>query len=617
MTTAHDTPVRGLGRRDGDGCLILRDGAVAWEHGGEAATARAIELARDLSDMSDELAELGSSWPAAADCARERGHLLRTLDLGPEMRVLEVGAGCGAVARSLAERCALVDALEPNPLRARLAALRLADISSAQVIVGEIHDVPAEPTYDLIVLVGVLEYVGGWRGLGERVSFLRDLCARLRPGGHVACAIENRLGVEYFAGQPDDHSGLLFQGVEDHPRPHPARTFARSELEALFTAAGLQPAVFAVFPDYRFPRLLFSDALLESDARPLAWRVPRFPSPPHPSHRAAAVLDEQRLWRGLVENGMGSQFANSFLVVASRDENQALWPSDLLAVFYSTGRRRAFATESRVVAADSGIELRRRPLGAASVDESALVQRHAVEPYQDGEALIEILAEADGDELGSWLRRFRAFLADELAASRETVPFDLWPGNLIVVNDRLVAVDTEFTIRALSPDVALWRAFMLTALELAQRTPAERWTSRTVGELVDELARAADVTEPVPVADVVALQADLIAEIFGGPSRSAAWASLRDREAEALAAALGQPLEANVYGSRDAGPGLHARLAAAELERDAAVRELTALQGERTRADHLQAALATIEHSKSWRLTAPLRAARRVRRTRR
>ena len=51
--------------------------------------------------------------------------------------VLEVGAGCGAVTRSLAERCGLVDALELNFDRARLAALRLADCENARVLAGD------------------------------------------------------------------------------------------------------------------------------------------------------------------------------------------------------------------------------------------------------------------------------------------------------------------------------------------------------------------------------------------------------------------------------------------------------------------------------------------------
>ena len=116
-----------------------------------------------------------------------------------------------------------------------------------------------------------------------RVAFLRSVAQRLVPGGQVACAIENRLGVGYLAGGPDDHSGLLFQGIEDHPRPSTARTFSRTELEALFAAAGLHPETLGVFPDYRFPRLVFASS---SPRRPRTTaRVARAPLP----HSAASL----------------------------------------------------------------------------------------------------------------------------------------------------------------------------------------------------------------------------------------------------------------------------------------------------------------------------------------
>ena len=571
------------------------DSPSRWQHGGEEHTAQALEAAHDLSDMSDELAELGAGGPAAFDTARERGHVLRALDLRPGLRVLEVGAGCGAVTRSLAERCGAVDALEPNPVRAGLAERRLEALASVRV--GEIADLPEDATYDLIVLVGVLEYVGGWRDHDARVRFLRELATRLRPAGHIACAIENRLGVRYFAGHPDDHSAILFQGPENHPRPYPARTYARRELEALFTAAGLLPATFGVFPDYRLPRLVFSPALLASPAAPLAWRVPRFPTPPHPNFESAAVMDEYRLWEGFVRNGIGMDFANSFLVLAGRDAPQTLWPPDLLAAFYSAGRRRRFATESRVVAAPAGIELRRSPLGEDRGGD--LVQRCGVEPYRDGTALIELLAEADDEELAGWLRRYRAQLETELAAAGADVPFDHWPGNVLAVGDELVPVDTEFTLWGMDPALVIWRGLLLTAVELAERSVPGRWDSTTPAELIGELARAAGIEAPVPLAETIALQAELVAEIFGGD---------RDEEIATLSKALEQPLASNVHARRDAGPGLNARLA--ELER--ALRDRTEmLEAERRERERLAAKLATIERSKSWRLTAPLRAARR------
>jgi SAM-dependent methyltransferase len=636
-----------LGHR---GPIVLGASEIGWHHGGEDTLEMALDVASDLSDMSDELADRGSSWPATADSARERGHLLRALDLTKDMRVLEVGAGCGGVSRFLAERCGALDALEPNPDRARLAAMRLGELEHARVLVGEVDHLPPGESYDLIVLVGVLEYVGGWRSTAERIDFLGRLAERLRPGGHLVCAIENRLGVCYLAGHPDDHSGLLFQGPEDHPWPNPSRTFSRRELESLFVAAGLLPTTLGVFPDYRFPRMVFSSALLESDAIPLAWRVPAFPSPPHGSHPRAAIMDERRIWRSFVTNGLGMEFANSFLVVAGRDDMQTLWPEDQLAAFYSSaGRRRRFSTETKVKKVAHGVVLERRPLGSTTGRASALVQRCATEPYLTGDSLIELLAEADDNELCVWLKKYREFLGQQIAASTGAMPFDIWPGNVIVVGGALVVVDTELAIEGVSEADVLWRSLLLTAFELSSRTFAARWGVATVGELVSQLARAAGIEGEIEVERGVRLQAELMAEIFGGDPGSEAWRLAYNDSLRANTQYLARTVTENVFDARDAGAGLRAGLenATTELEalrvREGADRKRVELLGaelgaERRRVIELLAqqgvatgdrermseqlaraedALARTVGSRSWRYTTVARAAGRWLRARR
>jgi hypothetical protein len=239
-------------------------------------------------------------------------------------------------------------------------------------------------------------------------------------------------------------------------------------LEGLFERAGLHPETLGVFPDYRFPRLVFAPRLLETAARPLAWRVPRFPTPSHPSHEAASVLDELRVWRGLVEAGVGADFANSFLVVAGRDAPQTLWPDDLLGASYSSGRRRRYATESRVVESGDVIVLARRALGLGEREPTDLVHRCDDRPYLDGVALIELLADAvDEAELRRWHARFRAYLEREIAAAGDIVPFDMWPGNLLVVDGGLAPADTEFAARGITAGEVFDRAMLLLAIELS------------------------------------------------------------------------------------------------------------------------------------------------------
>ena len=250
-----------------------------WRDGGEERIAEIIRGASDLSSMSEELARHRADWIERYHLSHERANVVRALDIPADAVVLEIGAGCGAITRYLGEQAAVVDALEPTPERAAVARARTRDLPGVELFAGGIAALPAEPAYDLIVIIGVLEYVGGPAGTAPRVAFLREVAARLNEGGAVACAIENQLGVKILAGAAEDHAGVPFEGIEGYPRRGPYRTFARRDLERIFRQAGLTPDVYHAFPDYKMPRLIYGDALLEGDAAPLAWRAARFPSP--------------------------------------------------------------------------------------------------------------------------------------------------------------------------------------------------------------------------------------------------------------------------------------------------------------------------------------------------
>ena len=303
--------------------------------------------------------------------------------------------------------------------------------------------------------------------------------------------------------------------------------------------------------------------------------------------------------------------------------------------------------------AAGGIVLERRPLGSTANGESVLVQRCTTEPYLAGDSLIELLTEADHDELCVWLKRYREFLGQQIAASTGAVPFDIWPGNVIVADEALVVVDTELAIYGVSEADVLWRSLLLTAFELSGRTVAARWQVATVGELVGQLARAAGVEGEIEVERGANLQAELMAEIFGGDPGSEAWQLAYSTSLQANAQYLERAITKNVFDARDAGAGLRASLddAVAKLEasrmreaqlevdrermkilgselsaeqqrviellarQDAAMRDRENMSEKLARAED---ALATTVGSRSWRYTAVARAAgRRLRAARR
>ena len=524
------TPLRELEFREVAGCRLLSQQSIAYRDDSEARLFEIVNEARDLSSLSDELEQAATTWPERYHLSKSRANVLRPFTLSHARMVLEVGAGCGAITRYLGETCEVVDAVEPVPERARVARARTRDLDNVEVFVGGIADVPSVAAYDLVVVVGVLEYVGeGSASPHPYVQFLARLARVLRPGGRVICAIENRLGVKYLAGSPEDHTGRVFDGLEGYPRGGHARTFARRELAALFERAGLQPTFLHAFPDYKLARLVFSDPLLESpEEQSLAWRLPYFPSPDWTVPRPR-LADERRLWKSMVEAGLGAHFSNSFVIVASTGSAEAVWSPDLVASFYANGRRALFATETRVRRCTSGLRFERSPIAFRDrrVECGPLVHEIADSEFVPGQDLLDVLVSSHEEELAAWLQRWRHLVAEATAQEGPSglVCIELGPHNVVVRDDgQLVPIDLEWWHREYRERQVIERSVMWLAVFLAERCAPERWQVERVGDLARALGATVGL-EPDGqwLSLAVEREANLQAEVCDSPPGEIRW----------------------------------------------------------------------------------------------
>jgi 2-polyprenyl-3-methyl-5-hydroxy-6-metoxy-1,4-benzoquinol methylase len=352
---------------DSDGVWCRADYAgIPYSDGDEVEQRiqKAILEAQDKSLFSRQLAEACVDWPSYYHLSCTRANLLRPLQQHLEgADVLEVGAGCGAITRFLGEMRANVCALEGSRRRARVTRLRTIDLTNVSVVSENFETFTSEQKFDVITFVGVLEYANQFVG-GEvpAVTMLNRARSMLKPGGIVIIAIENQLGLKYFAGAPEDHVSRRMFGIEDRYSDSSVRTYGREDLAKLLKMAGFSDHHFyAPFPDYKFPITVFSqDGLMCPDLG--AHSIVQ--SSIHADRQLTQFLsfDLSKAWDVVIRNNLGMDLANSFLVVAG-DREIAQQP--ILAWHYSTGRAPHFCKEILFEQRQNAILLRPRLINAA------------------------------------------------------------------------------------------------------------------------------------------------------------------------------------------------------------------------------------------------------------
>lgn len=443
-----------------------------------------VAAAGDPRSQSTEMLAMAEGWAEQYHTHPARANILRALDIPAGATILEIGSGCGPITRYLGETGAEVDSVEPVLPRARVGRQRTLDLPNVEVFCGNLEDIPTDADYDIVVVVGVLEYVGA--GAPDRaayLSFLEQCRMRLRSSGALVLAIENKLGVKYLTGTAEDHSGRIFDSVEDYPRGTPARTFSSGTLCDLVAQAGLTPKLFGVFPDYKHTRVVFDTDALQVRAPDLLENLAAFPSR-YAGTRSLKLASELRVWRELVRDGVGAHFANSFLVVATGGEQSALWPSERLAKYFSVDRQPAYATSTCVNEIDGEITFDR----TFSSDPGSLIKDGMSRwDYVAGRSFLQVFHDSGDAERRDLLRRWIDLVTH--ASAGDVVPVDAIPTNLIVSESgEIHLIDNEFHDTS-STDRVVVRGLFWMAVHITRDTPPESWApARTVRDVVNYLA---------------------------------------------------------------------------------------------------------------------------------
>ena len=428
-----------------------------------------MEIAKNHSkEEFRSITEEKKNWPVLYHFSPFRENIVEWIPLSKEDKVLEVGSGCGAITGALAKKAGSVTCIDLSDKRSQINAYRLQNTDNVRIMVGNFKDVETalERDFDAIMLIGVFEYGIAYIDTDNPYEdFLRILLKHLKPGGRIYIAIENKMGLKYFAGCTEDHAGRYFEGLEGYPGGGVARTFTRKGLEKIFHACGVEEYSFYYpYPDYKFPHTIFSDEILPKKGE-LHDNIRNF-------DRARMILmDETKVFDTVIEEEEFPLFSNSYLAIIGPEVKQKL-------IKYSNDRDDKFGICTTIEKENDGYIVKKRAVSDASLAHIAAIenayhdlcirfdgcqvsfnkcQRIAPDTlsfeFLPGITLEELLDDAlrknDKDAFMAFFKRY-----EDIVSYNESEPvtdYDLIFQNILVNGDEWSVIDYEWTVSETIP----------------------------------------------------------------------------------------------------------------------------------------------------------------------
>ena len=261
------------------------------------------------------------NWAVMYHLSQQRENILEWYPITKEDSVLEIGAGCGAISGVLAKKAGRVVANDLSKMRSSINAWKNKEAENLEIVVGNFNTVSDNltETFDYVTLIGVFEYAKTYIQEEEPYRvFLDKINRHLKPNGKILMAIENKLGLKYFAGCKEDHVGRMFEGIEGYKNTSGVETFSKRELEKLLDANGYHNYRFYYpYPDYKFATTIYSDSYLPKKGE-LRNNRRNFDA------ERLLLFDEGLAFDTMISAELFPHFSNSFFVeIQKKEENNA------------------------------------------------------------------------------------------------------------------------------------------------------------------------------------------------------------------------------------------------------------------------------------------------------
>lgn len=325
------------------GNIILDDSFYTGEDSYSDGDIEDVILEAFRDGMADQLLRSSRQWAVLYHLSDIRENILEWYPFDSDASLLEIGSGCGALTGLFSRKVKSVTCIELSKKRSLINAERNRGRNNIEIKVGNFKDIKLEEKYDYITLIGVWEYAGLYVGGDEPyISMLQKIKGYLKSGGKIIVAIENKMGLKYFNGAPEDHTANMYSSINDYVGEKAARTFSKPEIVKILDEVGIKDVTF-YYPasDYKLPDVIYSDDMLPK-AGDLRYYKRDYADCRIYNFNDAAAFDQ------ICTDSMFDYFSNSFLFICGEKEIQVPFSR------YSRLRKKQYRMKTCIVAGDGG-----------------------------------------------------------------------------------------------------------------------------------------------------------------------------------------------------------------------------------------------------------------------
>lgn len=329
-----------------------------------------------------------------------------------------------------------------------------------------------EGMWDYIVVSDAFARVPAlFTGKAPYQQFFEVIKKHLNPDGHVILAVDNRYGLQYFAGCKERLSGKYFEGLEGYGNSEDVRTFSKEAVLTMVKEAGFGfVKTYYPYPNFRYMTALYTDEHLPSPGE-LNKNLCNF------EEERMILFNETAVFDGLIKEGKFQEFSNSYLFDLTLKEQVS--EEELLFLKYSVERDEAFRIHTEIVRKADGTKVVRKvPYGEkakahvekikhweealrkqyepadVSVNRCTLTDKGAEFEFLKGETLESVLDDhLEKDDFEGFIGEIKKYIAKlEQIVSPNANNVDLIFSNIILNDDgKWNVIDYEWTFEAEVP----------------------------------------------------------------------------------------------------------------------------------------------------------------------